>query len=308
MEINPDGTRRPNYFIVGAPRCGTTSLLTYLLDHPEIYAPGTWEFNYLSEDLTWVSEPPVSSDEEYLSHFQNTDEYKRVGEKSAFYLYSEVAPRRIFELNPSAKIICLLRDPVEAMWSLYKYHVASLREDILSFEKALQVEDKRKQGQLVPEHANFIEDLLYRDIYHYPEQLRRYMTIFDRQNIHTIVFDEFVSDTDRVFRELLRFLEVSPMSLPSYEAHNVGQQLNSLRARRLLEKYPAVRGTLRRLLPEPVKKGIQELLGISAGGRPQGLSKMDAGLKAKLRAVYRPEVRELEELIGKELPHWCVSE
>jgi len=297
---------RPNFFIVGAPKCGTTSLLAYLLEHPDVYAPGTWEFNFLNGDLTWISEPPIRSEEEYLSHFQTDDDYRRVGEKSAFYLYSERAPNRIYNLNPKAKIICIFRDPVEVMWSLYRYHLQAQRENITSFERALEAEGDRKEGCRIPEQANFVEDLLYRNVVRYTDQLERYLGIFGREAIHVILFRDLVNYTDRVYKEVLRFLEVEPISLDSYKPHNTSPDVVGTVVRRLLGKYPVVQSALRTVFPSRVKEGIKKLLGGISGGEPIGEKKMRSETRVMLNKEFRSEAERLEELLGRDLSHWCV--
>jgi hypothetical protein len=296
---------KPNFFIVGAPKCGTTALLTYLLEHPEIYAPGTWEFNYLNDDLTWLGDPPVTSDEEYLAHFQDAGDYERIGEKSAFYLYSERAPHRIHDLNPSAKIICMFRDPIDVMWSLYRYHVQAFREDILSFEEALAAEERRKQGQCIPEHVNFVEDLYYREVVRFAEQLERYLEVFGWSNVHVILFGDFVEDTDEVYRDTLRFLDVAPASLSGYEPHNESQKINALGVRRFLKKYSGIKSAIQAVFPPRARQAARRLLGKATGGEPGGVAEMDDQLRAELNKELAPEAKRLGRLINRDLSHWC---
>jgi hypothetical protein len=296
---------KPNFFIVGAPKCGTTSLISYLLDHPKIYAPGTWELNYLNSDLTWVSDPPVTSDEEYLSHFEDTDKYDCIGEKSAFYLYSKNAPHRIHKISPHPKIICMLRDPVEAMWSLYRYHIRALRENIGNFGEAINAQESRKEGDRIPREANFVEELYYKEIYKYPEQINRYIRVFGKETVKFIVFDDFVSNTNRVYRQVLEFLGTDPISLSSYETKNENTETIGLGMRRFLERHSVLRRIVRTIFPHKLKQSIKKATAaLTKEGASQGAS-MDPALRAELNEEFRPVAEQTERLIGQDLSHWC---
>jgi len=192
------------------------------------------------------------------------------------------------------------------MWSLYRYHLQAQRENITSFERALEAEGDRKEGCRIPEQANFVEDLLYRNVVRYTDQLERYLGIFGREAIHVILFRDLVNYTDRVYKEVLRFLEVEPISLDSYKPHNTSPDVVGTVVRRLLGKYPVVQSALRTVFPSRVKEGIKKLLGGISGGEPIGEKKMRSETRVMLNKEFRSEAERLEELLGRDLSHWCV--
>lgn len=200
--------------------------------------PGLWEFNYLASELTWTGDPPVASDGDYLKYFRGGAGYRRVGEKSAFYLFSRTASGRIKNLSPDAKIICMLRDPVGLLFSLFRYNVANLEDDIFSFELALAAEIDRRAGKRIPTTGTIVQNLYYREIVRFSEQLQRYFDVFGRGQVLVVIFDDLVTNPEQVYAEILDFLEVRRFALKSYANYNAGDQdLSYVGVRRFLHKH-----------------------------------------------------------------------
>src|SRR5438093_1590857 len=109
--------RLPTFFIVGAPRCGTTALYTYLRQHPDLFLPENKEPHFFGSDLYHPGF--VRNLDEYLSLFLEAGNKKRAGEASVWYLYSRNAAAEIMAFCPSARIIAMLRNPVDMMYSNY---------------------------------------------------------------------------------------------------------------------------------------------------------------------------------------------
>lgn len=141
----------------------------------------------------------------YISIFNNRRE-KLVCDKTTLYLYSKVAARKIYEFNPHAKIIIMLRNPVDACFSKYLFSYYSGYE-WLPFEEAIQVEPIRKQRKMI-RIVRFVDFYLYISIYKYYEQVKRYIEKFPSENIKIIKFEEFMSNTTKKIREVLEFLGV----------------------------------------------------------------------------------------------------
>src|SRR5262245_27125154 len=124
--------RQPDVFIVGAPRCGTTAMWQYLGDHPDVYMSPRKEPWFFCRDLRF-SDPIPRTLDAYLANFAEAREQARVGEASAWYLYSREAATAIKAFSPAARIIVMLRDPVAVMHSLHDLHVYAGTEDIADF-------------------------------------------------------------------------------------------------------------------------------------------------------------------------------
>ena len=153
----------------------------------------------------------MRGDGAYLEHFTGGAGHTRVGEKSAFYLYSRTAPRRIHGLNPDARLICVLRDPIDMLWSLYRYNVSNLTEDLPSFDLALQAEADRKAGRRLPVRADIADNLYYRELADFSSQLERYYRFFPREQVKVVLFEDLKNNPDQVYAELLEFLGLRAM-------------------------------------------------------------------------------------------------
>jgi len=117
---------KPDFFLVGAPRSGTTALYTYLKSHPEIFMSPIKETQFFAADLLGEHRP-IRTWAEYLNCFSGAQSEKRIGEASALYLSSRSAPAAIKAFCATARIIVILRNPVDMMYSLYCLHRASNR-------------------------------------------------------------------------------------------------------------------------------------------------------------------------------------
>lgn len=130
--------KTPNFFIVGAPKCGTTAMHIYLRQHPEIFMPEKKESHFFGSDLN--SQYFIRDREKYLSLFSEAKDVKRIGEASVWYLYSKQAAYEIKEFSPSASIIIMLRNPVDMLYAQHSQFLYNGNENIASFEDALNAE------------------------------------------------------------------------------------------------------------------------------------------------------------------------
>jgi hypothetical protein len=295
--------RRPDFFIVGAPKSGTTAMNDYLKRHPEIFMPDRKEPHFFGTDL--VAHTFIRDEERYLSLFSGARDEKRVGEASVWYLCSKRAAQEIKELCPSAGIIVMLRDPVEMLHSQHSQFLYNGNEDITDFEAALDAEEDRKRGLRIPRGVQPVEGLFYRESVRYAEQLGRYFEAFGRENVHVIIFDDFEQDTAGVYRRTLEFLDVDDVNFrPEFEIVNPNKRTRSHALRRFLRRPPSPVWALSRIvLPRPLRRRTIEGLrryNVSYEER----APMEPGLERRLRAELAPEVEHLEELLGRDLSGW----
>ena len=296
--------QRPDFFIVGAPKSGTTALAHFLRQHPHIYM-----IDPRREPLYFAADLPhkraVRNLEQYLEFFAgSTPEDKAIGEKSVFYLCSEVAAREIKAFNAAARIIIMLRNPVDMMHALHGHMLLSADEDIVDFAAALDAEEDRRQGRRLPARGDFPTGILYRRVAGYPAQVRRFLEAFGRDKVLIIIFDDFKADTGETYRRTLEFLGVDPEFQPSYETVNPSRRPRSRILNRLLVKPPRFLRTLHRASPfrsvESKVVGAVRDANIEEGARPP----MDPRLRKRLQAQLAPEVAELSGLLERPLTHW----
>ena len=292
---------RPNLFVVGAPKCGTTTLDALLRQHPDIYMAEK-EPHYFATDMRGRGRSVRVSDlDTYAERFGEATTESVVGETSPWYLYSSSAAENIFEYNPEAKILCVFRDPIDLIQSLHQMNVTNTTEDRVDLADALAVEARRHQGEEIPENTWLIWDLFYTDVVRFGGQLSRYESRFDSQRIRVLVFERFVSETDTVLEEVFEFLGVDPTVRPSSEAQNTAHPVRNLGIRQLIRRYRL--GNLLDNIP-PWLRGL--------GGEFLSLftSSVDyerdphSSTANRLREELADEVAALDERVSQNLYRW----
>jgi hypothetical protein len=293
--------RLPNFFLVGAPKCGTSAMVSYLRQHPDIFIPAYKEFHYFGTDTHYPKRP---NRDEYLSVFARAQREQRIGEGSTSYLVSKRAATEIKAFNSSARILIMLRNPVEMMYSLHSEVLYWVNEDLLNFEEALAAETLRKQGQGLPRRIHIADYLYYREIARYSPQVQRYFDTFGRDNVHVIVHDDCKEDMARVFRETLQFLNVDPNFRVTFATKNSNKRVRSRAFQDFLLNPPrSVRWVRDDLMPTRMRELVfGGLRGLNTVFEPR--LPMSPDLRKQLQAEFASEVECLGELLGRDLSHW----
>lgn len=239
--------KQPNFFIVGAPKCGTTALSAYLSEHPNIFFCSPKEPHYFADDL--AGHRPVSEIDAYLRLFSDAGpEHLAVGEGSVFYLYSSTALKNIHQFCPTAKIIVMQRNPVDLVQSLHQQYLHGLYEDEADFAKAWELQEQRRQGKNIPRLCRQPELLMYGDLGKLGAQMNRLYSIFPESQIKLIKFDDFASSTSTVYRDVLEFLDIPDDGRRAFPPVNEAQGFRSPIAYHVARNTPAaLRNLLSRL-------------------------------------------------------------
>ena len=176
----PLGAQRPipDFFIVGAPKCGTSSLHQYLRQHPDVFLPAHKDVPYFGSDLQHSIPTAPSSLEDFLSWFAPAPAGARIGDSCTLYMQSRRAAAEIAQRSPDASIIVMLRDPVDLIFSLHSHDISMTEEDVLDFETAVAAEPEQRDGMRVPKRCRFPQGLWYRDVAALGDRLARYSTHF----------------------------------------------------------------------------------------------------------------------------------
>jgi hypothetical protein len=298
----PAGARRPDFFIVGTFKGGTTALYDYLGQHPGIFMPFHKEPLFFGDDLTrryGRMTPP-----QYADLFREAGPDQVAGEASAWYLYSTGAAREIHDFNPEARIIVMLRNPVDVMYAQHSQLLFNVEEDIADFGQALAAEADRRFGRRLPPGPLRVENLYYRHSVRFAEQLRRYLDAFGNQRVHVIVYDDLRGNTPAVYRSVLEFLGVDPTFEATFDVVNPNKRVRFRLLQRLVYQppRPILRAVpwLRRF---PLVHRLRDsVLGINSTA--QRRPPMDPELRQSLELELAPEVAELGALIGRDLSHW----
>jgi hypothetical protein len=289
-------TSRPDLFIIGAPKCGTTSLFQYLVGHPEVFLSPVKEPQFFAGDpIVQRGMAYPQEMDRYLALFAAAGDAKRVGEASTSYLESPEAAGRIREFNPEARMVAMLRDPVEMMYSMHGMRVAQGVEPITDFAAALEAERTRLGYGTVGDGSS----VRYRDRARYAEMLPRWFETFGRDRVHVIITEELAAEPEPTFVRLLEFLEVDPAYRPdTFRRYNTSLKPRSLLLSRLIGRLP------HRTVPvSPLDRLTIPLARLlrRSNRRRVGRPPLDPELRARLEASFRPDVTRLEDLLGQEL-------
>ncbi len=293
--------KRPGFFIVGAPKCGTTALNNYLAQHPDIFMAEK-ELHFFGSDLKMkerISKP------EYLNNFQNVEEKKLTGEASVWYLFSKNAAKEIKEFSPDAKIIIMLRDPLEMLHSLHSQHLFNANEDVGDFEMAIKLDDERKKGNNLPDSLDFFELPLYRETVLYAEQVKRYLDIFGKENVYIILYDDFKNNTRKTVDETFKFLGVNGKNDIKFEVVNPNKRIKFLSLHRIL-KYPPekLKKIIRTILPVKKMRHALMVLLFKLNTREAKRKKIEERVNNQLKDFLTDDIKKLGKLINRDLSKW----
>jgi hypothetical protein len=295
--------KKPEFFIVGAPKCGTTAMQEYLRQHPDIFMPNMKEINHFADDLLKPDDPLLSR-ERYLALFEGSGESQLAGEASVYYLFSKNAAFNIKSFCPHAKIIIMLRNPVDVLYSRHAQLVYNGAEDILDFEASLAAEEKRRKGEMIPKHIRIEKKLLHREVVKFTEQVKRYFDTFGRRSVHVIIYDDFKNDTAKIYSETLKFLNVDIGFQPDFKVINPNKRVRVRTLQHFLKTPPsAVRTIGKLLLPKSFRDVLlNRLKKFNTQYVPR--QPMSPELRKRLQEEFTEEVKSLSKLLGRDLTHW----
>jgi len=296
---------RPNFFIVGAPKSGTTALCEYLRSHPNVFMCSPKEPHYFATDFP--KKRLVTNQNDYLKLFALANEnHLRVGEASVWYLYSRDAIRNIKQFAPEAKIIVMLRNPVDFVYSMHSQALYTRNENENDFRHAWALTSQRRNGNHIPNDCKEIKLLFYDEIGLLGEQIERLCRIFPLQQIKTIFFDDLVNDTKRIYYDVLAFLELPDDFRNDFPIVNSNKRhrlqfLSKLTRRppicllRAVESFKRISG-----LEELGLLRTIECLNRNNEKRPQ----LDKEIRELIIETYRNDVIKLSRMTGRDLTRW----
>ncbi|MBE9044358.1 sulfotransferase [Pleurocapsales cyanobacterium LEGE 10410] len=299
---------KPNLFIVGQPKSGTTALHKFLGQHPEIFMSSVKEPHFFCSDFHLESDRAYGkqrffdyrSESAYMQLFAKANGVKIAGESSTNYLYSQVAAEKISNFNPDAKIIIILREPAKFLYSLHSHYVKFTEENEPDFLTALALETEREQEKATSPRVTSPSYLYYSQRVQYREQVKRYCDRFNREQIKIVVFEEFKSENDRVYREILEFLGVDSNFTPEYDAVNVNKEVK-FKAINDLVNNPLIKNISKNLLSQEFNEFIRDNIVEKLLWHQAPKTKMPEEIKIELMRQYQPEVVRISELTGIDL-------
>jgi hypothetical protein len=311
---------RPNFFIAGAPKAGTTSLYYYLDQHPQIYMSPIKEPCYFASEIRPENFGPELQDlvaqdaqtlrnyldgpmrekrfggivtrwEDYLRLFQGAREAKAIGEASVCYLWSKTAAQNIAAQIPDARILMILRDPAERAFSQYT-HLLTNGQTRMSFREYIRKGLRSAGGQFGVSYP-FLEFGLYY------EQVKRFLKLFRRENIGIYFFEDYRKQVAGILADICRLLEVSDRFTPDLSSKYLEPHVpRSIAIGYALKKY-GVWQRAKLLMPPALHSFARRVV-----FRDRKALRMDRTDRRYLVDYYRENIQNLSQLVNRDLSAW----
>ena len=287
----------PNFFIVGASKAGTTSLYEYLNKIPQVFMSTIKEPNYFIETIhpERLFCTVISDKKKYLKLFSDVKDEVAIGEASPFYLIDPETPKLIHKTIPNARIIVILRDPIERAFSVYLHNLRNGLETE-SFSQVI-----RNTYSRLNEREELTNNILLEGGFYF-DQLKRYYEIFEPHQIKVIIFEEFVRNPEKIIYDVLKFLKIDftkPVKLE--KTHNPFGVPRGKLAKSILNSETTKKIGTKIFSHSFLKKMVDTIL-IENVDKP----KMIEGDRLFLKKLYYDDVKKLEELLDFSLP-WSIT-
>lgn len=293
---------KPNLFIVGAPKCGTTAWVHYLGSHPDISFCHEKEPHFFCNDFKnfrWAKS--LYEYNELFSSF--SEEEKLIGEASVMYLYSEVAAKKIHAYNENAKIIVFLRPYIDFLKSYHRQLLNILEEDEVDFSQAWNMQGRRKKGINIPTTCREPKFLQYQDVACFGSQLERYYAVFPKDQIHIVWFDEWTKNTRKVYLDILGFLGLEDDGQQEFLKINIAKKHKSQLINKLLKRPSpfllALSGIIKKILGRKRLNIAQRVSSLNEKIEP--VKDLPFILKEEIWLKMQRDLIKLERITGRSL-------
>ncbi len=290
--------KKPNFFIVGAPRSGTTSLYMYLKQHSDIF------FNQSRKGFFTRKEPnffctdfskgfrKITNMKSYLEFFQGSKNFKAVGEASTWYLFSKEAIPRIEIFNSKAKFIVMVRNPIDVAYSSFIISRYYFEENIKSFKKSWYLQEKRRKGKAVPRWCRDPKLLLWGEIAKTGQQIERLLNFIPRNRVKIIVFDDFVDNTKKIYKEVLEFLKLKYNGKNDFPVYNKRRDIRSTTVGFIVNKLYQ--------LNENINWGKFFQWNIIKSPKKH----LEPEFEKELKKYFKKDVKKLSKILDRDLMYW----
>jgi hypothetical protein len=293
----------PNFLVIGAEKAGTTSLDDYLRQHPQIYMSPMKEPRYFAPEFytVYYHGPRVGSrstpmtEAQYHALFADLGEQRAVGEVSPQYLYLPDCAERIYQQLPHAKVVIILRDPVDRAFSAYCYQQRCGFEAGVSFEDALALEEQRVRDHWRPVWH-------YQHLGLYADQVERYLNLFPKEQVRVWLYDQLRADSVGLAQSVYDFLGVDSAFVPDTSVKlNVSGQPKSRWLQNLLYRDNGLKSLAKAVLPKSFGNQLsRQVRQQNLGAKPT----LAPATRARLIERYTPDILRLQVLIHQDLSAW----
>ena len=296
MAYRETALRRPNFFILGAPKCGTTSLAAWLAGHPNIFLSAMKEPHFFNTD----DRQGVATIGDYeLLFVEATDQHVAVGEASVWYLSSTEAVRNILRYQPEARFIVMVRNPVEMAPALHGQMLLGGHENVSDFQAAWDLQAGRREGRGLPAFSSARRRFLYGEICALGAQLERLLANVPSSRVLVVVLDDLSDDLRSEYLRILHFLGVDDNGRSEFLAYNKAK----------IARWPGLTRAMFVIMQIKRKIGIKVglnlwnlVLDVNTIETPR--APLSPETTALLREYFARDVELLGRLLGEKLRHW----
>lgn len=307
--------RFPTFFIAGAPRCGTTAMSKYLAANPQIGFSKPKEPHFFSILLKKRPNLDLRSDYvvRFFSHIDAS--HKAIGDGSVSYLYSPEAIERILTIQPEAKFIVMVRNPIEMVYSFHSRMLITLDEDQQDFPTAWNLQSLRARGEQIPKNCHDAGVLEYLNIGSLGKHVERLFQVAGRERCLVVVYDDFASDPLGAYRNILQFIGVDYDGRTHFPRAEGNKYIRSRLLQRWLKRPPAkvadfvltmdrqrkgkVKGKRKKTLVSRVRKWLIHRNNVEVKRAP-----LDPETRKILHAAFAEDIDKLSGVLGRDLGHW----
>ncbi|MFY0606784.1 MAG: sulfotransferase [Cyclobacteriaceae bacterium] len=304
--------KEPNFLVIGAGKSGTTSLYEYLNEHPEVFMSPIKETNFFAlegEQLEDQENDPeqmrhypwsITDQESYSDLFKDAGDHQAIGEVSPMYLYSKKAAFAIKKRMPRVKLIAILRQPTERLYSRY-LHLAREGRTLSS-----DIEDALDRKSIWWKR----NDLVQEGFYH--SHLNHYFNLFSEEQIHIVLYEDFRNNPQNVIEGIYKFIGVDPCFMPSMDTeYNVSGFVANANVDKIIGQNSMVKSMIVKAAPSlakylsesrKVKSWVNQLRNRNLRRPP-----LSARLKRQINEIYSTEIIRLQVLINRDLSHWLTK-
>lgn len=290
-----------NTFILGSPKCGTTALYELLNSHEDVFFPSSMkEPHFFADDLEKYK--AHNTYEDFIAIYDAYNSEKIIGDASIFNMYSESAIDNIKKYNPNAKIIIMMRNPVEAVPSFHSQVVFTQDENISDVSEAWDMSEFRRVGKYVPKQCRCGKILDYKKMYSYATQLEKVYSNFSKAQVLVILHDEFKTDYKKTMKLLFDFLDIEHCDIENKNINpNTVNKINFIS--KFLRHPPSFVRKIKRIILGRGRTKLYDAL-ILANTKVVKRDNISVHLKNEIKNNYSNEIDRLAFLLGRDIHEW----
>lgn len=298
--------RMPNLYIIGAPKCGTTAMADYLREHPDIFVPLMKEFLYFGTDIP--RKKPRMSEQKYLECFDSWGSERFGIDATPMYLYSKSARWEIKAASEQAKIMVMVRNPTDMVYSLYSQLKYEGKEFVSTLEEALSLESERVRTGYQPPNGNSSTIIRYSYLCKVAPHVKACFDCFGRENVHVIIYDDFKLDTKKAYIDVLDFLNLDIYLPKEFGVKNSNKRSRSKMIQHIASDPPAILGPiLKPFLSRETRWKIRSFIS-ALNGVKEPREEMNPETRLRLNETFATDVEYLSEILDRDLTEWTSSQ